>query len=169
MQIYSGGGADGSIITFNATELTFEANDGLDDVLADVGPFFLEHQSVISSGDLYVQFNNVPKLGWLRDSFRHAASNSPVHCLLLPAQVLPRSNSSLVAHPHWLLRQTSSFLSLSTPPTRSWSVSLRSASLPLKSSPSSRLTPLPELIPLIPPSQGKLHGYIQSLLVLTQP
>ncbi|TFK58280.1 manganese peroxidase 2, partial [Pluteus cervinus] len=49
--VVGGGGADGSIITFNATELTFEANDGLDDVLADVGPFFLKHQDVISSGD----------------------------------------------------------------------------------------------------------------------
>ena len=29
-----GGGADGSLLTFNATELTFEANDGLDDVTA---------------------------------------------------------------------------------------------------------------------------------------
>ncbi|TFK65304.1 fungal versatile peroxidase from pleurotus Eryngii [Pluteus cervinus] len=49
--IVGGGGADGSIITFNATELTFDANDGLDDVLATVGPFFLEHQNVISPGD----------------------------------------------------------------------------------------------------------------------
>ncbi|TFK65303.1 versatile peroxidase VPL1 [Pluteus cervinus] len=49
--VVGGGGADGSIITFNATELAFEANDGLDDVLADVGPFFLKHQDVISSGD----------------------------------------------------------------------------------------------------------------------
>ncbi|TFK65299.1 heme peroxidase [Pluteus cervinus] len=51
--IVGGGGADGSIVTFNATELTFEANDGLDDVIADVGPFFLKHQDQITSGDLY--------------------------------------------------------------------------------------------------------------------
>ncbi|TFK62890.1 fungal versatile peroxidase from pleurotus Eryngii [Pluteus cervinus] len=49
--IVGGGGADGSIVTFNATELTFEANDGLDDVIADVGPFFLKHQDQITSGD----------------------------------------------------------------------------------------------------------------------
>ncbi|TFK65297.1 manganese peroxidase 1 [Pluteus cervinus] len=46
-----GGGADGSILIFNATELTFEANDGLDDVLADVGPFFWKHHRSISPGD----------------------------------------------------------------------------------------------------------------------
>jgi len=46
-----GGGADGSIITFNATELTFPANDGLDDVLAQVGPFFEKHSNVLSPGD----------------------------------------------------------------------------------------------------------------------
>jgi len=50
-----GGGADGSILTFNATELTFPANDGLDDVLDDVGPFFLQFADVLSPGD-FVQF-----------------------------------------------------------------------------------------------------------------
>ena len=48
------GGADGSIITFNATELMFPANGGLNDVLDDVGPFYLEIANVLSSGDLYV-------------------------------------------------------------------------------------------------------------------
>ena len=38
-----GGGADGSILTFNATELTFPANDGLDNVLDNVGPFFFKY------------------------------------------------------------------------------------------------------------------------------
>ncbi|KAK7449333.1 fungal class II heme-containing peroxidase [Stygiomarasmius scandens] len=50
-----GGGADGSIITFNATELTFPANDGIDDVLDTLGPFFLKHSNVLSPGD-FVQF-----------------------------------------------------------------------------------------------------------------
>jgi cytochrome c peroxidase len=49
-----GGGADGSIITFNATELAFAANDGLDDVLDNLGPFYLETANVLSPGDLYV-------------------------------------------------------------------------------------------------------------------
>jgi len=49
-----GGGADGSIITFNATELTFPANDGIDDVLDTLGPFFLKHSNVLSPGDLFV-------------------------------------------------------------------------------------------------------------------
>ncbi|PPQ72767.1 hypothetical protein CVT26_003149 [Gymnopilus dilepis] len=49
--VLGGGGADGSIITFNETELAFEANDGLDDVIDTVGPFFLKHASVLSPGD----------------------------------------------------------------------------------------------------------------------
>jgi cytochrome c peroxidase len=50
-----GGGADGSILIFNETELAFPANDGLDDVLDDVGPFFLKFADVLSPGD-FVQF-----------------------------------------------------------------------------------------------------------------
>lgn len=50
--IYSGGGADGSIATFNATELTFPANLGIDDILDDLGPFLLKHSNVLSAGDL---------------------------------------------------------------------------------------------------------------------
>jgi cytochrome c peroxidase len=53
--IAGGGGADGSILTFNATELTFPANDGLDDVLDDLGPFFEKFKDVLSPGD-FVQF-----------------------------------------------------------------------------------------------------------------
>jgi len=50
-----GGGADGSIITFNATELAFPANDGLDDVLDTLGPFISKYADVLSPGD-FVQF-----------------------------------------------------------------------------------------------------------------
>jgi len=46
-----GGGADGSILIFNATELTFPANAGLDDVIDEVGPFFLKNADVLSPGD----------------------------------------------------------------------------------------------------------------------
>jgi len=46
-----GGGADGSIIVFNETELAFPANDGLDDVLAELGPFFEKHSPALSPGD----------------------------------------------------------------------------------------------------------------------
>jgi cytochrome c peroxidase len=53
--VAGGGGADGSIITFNETELAFPANDGLDDVLDNVGPFFLKYKDVLSPGD-FVQF-----------------------------------------------------------------------------------------------------------------
>ena len=47
-----GGGADGSIFTFNETELAFPANDGLDDVLDDLGPFFQKFSHVLTPGDL---------------------------------------------------------------------------------------------------------------------
>jgi cytochrome c peroxidase len=50
-----GGGADGSIAVFNATELTFPANAGLDDVLDDLGPFLLKYSSQLSAGD-FIQF-----------------------------------------------------------------------------------------------------------------
>jgi cytochrome c peroxidase len=50
-----GGGADGSIAVFNATELTFPANDGLDDVLDDLGPFLLKYSKELSPGD-FIQF-----------------------------------------------------------------------------------------------------------------
>jgi hypothetical protein len=53
--VVGGGGADGSILIFNSTELAFPANDGLDDVLDDVGPFFLKYADVLSAGD-FVQF-----------------------------------------------------------------------------------------------------------------
>lgn len=49
--VAGGGGADGSIITFNETELAFPANDGLDDVLATLGPFIQKHSSALSPGD----------------------------------------------------------------------------------------------------------------------
>jgi len=53
--IAGGGGADGSIAVFNATELAFPANAGLDDVLDDVGPFLLKYADVLSPGD-FIQF-----------------------------------------------------------------------------------------------------------------
>lgn len=48
----SGGGADGSIFTFSATELTFHANLGIDDVLDQIGPFITKYADVLSPGDL---------------------------------------------------------------------------------------------------------------------
>ena len=48
----SGGGADGSIAIFNATELTFHANTGIDDVLDTVGPFLQKWSHVMTPGDL---------------------------------------------------------------------------------------------------------------------
>ena len=53
-KIIRGGGADGSIIIFNETELLDPGNVGIDDVLAEISPFFFKHESVISPGDLCV-------------------------------------------------------------------------------------------------------------------
>ena len=50
--LYRGGGADGSIATFNETELTFPANLGIDDILDEIGPFILKHTNTMTPGDL---------------------------------------------------------------------------------------------------------------------
>ncbi|KAH9036907.1 manganese peroxidase 1 [Lactarius hengduanensis] len=48
-----GGGADGSILVFSDTELTFHANGGIDDIVAAQTPFFQKHN--LSAGD-FIQF-----------------------------------------------------------------------------------------------------------------
>ena len=53
-KIIRGGGADGSIIIFNATELLDPGNVGIDDVLDEISPFFFEHADAITPGDLCV-------------------------------------------------------------------------------------------------------------------
>jgi hypothetical protein len=47
-----GGGADGSIIIFNETELMDPGNVGIDDVLGEISPFFFKHAAAITPGDL---------------------------------------------------------------------------------------------------------------------
>jgi hypothetical protein len=46
----SGGGADGSIITFDEIETAFHANGGIDDIVDVQKPFIAKHN--ISAGDL---------------------------------------------------------------------------------------------------------------------
>jgi manganese peroxidase len=48
--MYSGGGADGSIVVFNQTELMFHANTGIDDILDLFGDNIHAHPE-ISPGD----------------------------------------------------------------------------------------------------------------------
>ena len=60
-KIIRGGGADGSIIIFNETELLDPGNIGIDDVLGEESPFFFAHADAITPGDLCV---------FLRDSFQ---------------------------------------------------------------------------------------------------
>jgi cytochrome c peroxidase len=50
-----GGGADGSIIIFNETELLDPGNIGIDDVLGEISPFFFKHSAAITPGD-FIQF-----------------------------------------------------------------------------------------------------------------
>ena len=49
-----GGGADGSIIIFNKTELLDPGNTGIDDILGEISPFYFKHANAISPGDLCV-------------------------------------------------------------------------------------------------------------------
>ena len=49
-----GGGADGSIIIFNKTELRDPGNVGIEDILGEVSPFYFKHANAISPGDLCV-------------------------------------------------------------------------------------------------------------------
>lgn len=51
MLLSSGGGADGSLVVFNDTELTFPANAGIDDALAIEAPFAAKHTN-LTPGDL---------------------------------------------------------------------------------------------------------------------
>ena len=53
-KLIRGGGADGSIIIFNATELKDPGNVGVDEILDEITPFFFKHASVITPGDLCV-------------------------------------------------------------------------------------------------------------------
>ena len=50
----SGGGADGSIVAFGQTELAYQANGGLDDVVNAQASVFA--RSNLSAGDLLVLF-----------------------------------------------------------------------------------------------------------------
>jgi hypothetical protein len=49
-RLHRGGGADGSMITFNDTELQDSANDGVDGIINTQVPFIARHN--ISAGDL---------------------------------------------------------------------------------------------------------------------
>lgn len=48
--ISSGGGADGSLVTFGDVETTFAANAGIDEIVETLRPFINSHN--ISAGDL---------------------------------------------------------------------------------------------------------------------
>lgn len=50
VSVFSGGGADGSIITFSDVETNYHANGGIDDIVDKQKPFVARHN--ISAGDL---------------------------------------------------------------------------------------------------------------------
>ena len=49
---FGGGGADGSIVTFETIETAFHANNGVDDIINVQKPFISKHN--MTAGDLYV-------------------------------------------------------------------------------------------------------------------
>ncbi|KAF9047342.1 versatile peroxidase [Panaeolus papilionaceus] len=50
-----GGGADGSLITFDTIETAFHANGGIDDIVKAQKPFVAKYSNVLSAGD-FIQF-----------------------------------------------------------------------------------------------------------------
>ena len=48
---FGGGGADGSIITFDDIETVFHANGGIDEIIETQKPFIAQHN--MTAGDLY--------------------------------------------------------------------------------------------------------------------
>ncbi|KAJ7172802.1 putative versatile peroxidase [Mycena crocata] len=53
--IDSGGGADGSIVTFSDIETPFPANNGIDEIVEAQKPFIARHNSSLTAGD-FIQF-----------------------------------------------------------------------------------------------------------------
>ena len=53
-KLIRGGGADGSIIIFNKTELKDPGNVGIDEVLGEMSPFYYKYANAITPGDLCV-------------------------------------------------------------------------------------------------------------------
>ncbi|KAF5319298.1 hypothetical protein D9619_008342 [Psilocybe cf. subviscida] len=82
-----GGGADGSILQFAATELTFHANGGIDDIVAGQLPVF--NQTKLSPGDFVhlaaaVGTANCPGAPRLEFHFGRPAPKAPAPDLTVP-------------------------------------------------------------------------------------
>ena len=110
----SGGGADGSIMTFGDIELQYPANGGVDDIVMAQAQVLSQFGGAISPGDLCVSFAT-----W---HLRCADSPLIVSNLLEPlasatVRVLPGYNSSSVVPMQPRLLPTTQFQRLSTPPT----------------------------------------------------
>ena len=58
----SGGGADGSIMSFGDIELQYPANGGVDDIVMAQAQFLSQFGGVISPGDLCVSFSLAPMM-----------------------------------------------------------------------------------------------------------
>lgn len=129
----SGGGADGSIMTFGDIETQYLANRGVTDIVEAQAQFLSQFGGVISPGDLCV---------WIHYQASHRALTRPflaVSSLLVPlasatVPVLPGCNFSSVAPMQPRLLQTIQFLRRSTPPTLFWHALLMLGSTPTKQS-----------------------------------
>ncbi|CAL1709034.1 unnamed protein product [Somion occarium] len=84
---FGGGGADGSIITFDTIETPFHANGGIDDIVDAQKPFVAKHN--ISAGD-FIQFagavgvSNCPGAPRLQFLFGRPAAKQASPDLLIP-------------------------------------------------------------------------------------
>nr|BAU36969.1 manganese peroxidase [Pholiota nameko] len=83
-----GGGADGSILVFNSTELAFHANGGIDDIVAGQFPVFKEI-GVLTAGDLLppsgaVGTANCPGAPRLQFMFGRPPPKAPAPDLTVP-------------------------------------------------------------------------------------
>ena len=104
----SSGGADGSIVVFSEREMTYPANNGIEDIIESQKPFIAKHN--ISAGDLYVSF--LSQSGPRSNVRLSSAFNLPAPSACLTALARPAwSSCSAVPTP-------------SPPPTTSRSLSL---------------------------------------------
>ncbi|KAI0051238.1 class II peroxidase [Auriscalpium vulgare] len=86
-QVFSRGGADGSIITFNDTEVNFHANNGIDEIVGEQQPFIAAHN--ITAGDFIqlagaVGITNCPGAPQLEFMFGRPTAKAPAPDLTVP-------------------------------------------------------------------------------------
>jgi hypothetical protein len=90
-----GGGADGSIAVFNATELQFPGNLGVANDLGDVAPFLFKYANVLSPGDL-IQLAGAASLSFCAGAPRvKFALGRPQPVAASPPNLIPQPQDSV--------------------------------------------------------------------------